>query len=81
MRIGRSELNNQYVSGIPDNDKADGLSFEELIQSKGLSSNSDMMYYLKLQMEIMKQSREYEAISNVMKAKHDAATNAIRNMR
>ena len=81
MRIGKTDLNNQYALGIPDNEKADGSSFEELIQSKGLISNSDMMYYLQLQVAIMKESREYEAISNVMKAKHDAATSAIRNMR
>jgi hypothetical protein len=39
------------------------------------------MYYLKLQQEISAESREYTALSNVLKARHDMVKNAIGNLR
>lgn len=43
--------------------------------------NSDFMYYLHLQMEVMKITCQYQALSNIMKAKFDSVMNAIRNIR
>ena len=81
MRIERIDINNQSIFSEAENESKEPLSFNETISSKGMNGQSDMMYYLKLQIEMMRESREYQAISNVLKAKHDAATNAIRNMR
>jgi len=81
MRIERIDINNQSIFSEAVNESKEPLSFNETISSKGMNGQSDMMYYLKLQIEMMRESREYQAISNVLKAKHDAATNAIRNMR
>jgi len=81
MRIERIDINNQSIFSEAENESKELLSFNETISSKGINGQSDMMYYLKLQIEMMRESREYQAISNVLKAKHDAATNAIRNMR
>ena len=81
MRIERIDMNNQSIFSEAENESKELLSFNETISSKGINGQSDMMYYLKLQIEMMRESREYQAISNVLKAKHDAATNAIRNMR
>ena len=81
MRIERIDINNQSIFSEAVNESKEPLSFNEAISSKGMNGQSDMMYYLKLQIEMMRESREYQAISNVLKAKHDAATNAIRNMR
>lgn len=37
--------------------------------------------YMQLQQRIQREHRQFAEISNIMKAKHDAATNAIGNMR
>ncbi|HEY6557047.1 MAG TPA: hypothetical protein VI072_07225 [Polyangiaceae bacterium] len=47
-----------------------------------LSQNADMnLYYLELQERISAESREYSALSNVLKARHDTVKNAIGNLR
>lgn len=42
---------------------------------------SDFMYYLQLQIEVMKITTQYQALSNIMKARFDSVMNAIRNIR
>lgn len=81
MNISKAELINQLIYEEPNNLKKEPLKFREVIYSGENSYQMDMMYYLRLQMEIMRETREYETISNIMKAKHDAAINAIRNIR
>ncbi len=56
-------------------------NFESLLGETTKSGGSEMMYYLKLQQQMMAEQRAYMTISNCMKARHDAATNAIRNVR
>ena len=47
-----------------------------------LAQNSDQnLYYLRLQQQISAESREYTALSNVLKARHDTVKNAIGNIR
>jgi hypothetical protein len=47
-----------------------------------LSQNADMnLYYLELQERISAESRNYSALSNVLKARHDTVKNAIGNLR
>jgi hypothetical protein len=47
-----------------------------------LQSSADMnLYYLELQERISAESRQYTALSNVLKARHDTVKNAIGNIR
>jgi hypothetical protein len=47
-----------------------------------LSQNADMnLYYLELQERISAESRAYNTLSNVLKARHDTVKNAIGNIR
>jgi hypothetical protein len=46
-----------------------------------LDGDSEALRYLELQRAISRETREIETISNVMKARHDAAMNTIRNLR
>jgi aspartate carbamoyltransferase catalytic subunit len=78
---GTENINQMLFSGMEMIQQKEPLSFQEVMESKEATGNSDMMYYLQLQMEVMKESCAYQAISNVMRVKHDAATNAIRNIR
>jgi hypothetical protein len=47
--------------------------------SSGLLNN-DPMQYLQLQEQMLSESRAFETVSNVQKAKHDSAMAAIRNV-
>jgi hypothetical protein len=47
--------------------------------SSGLLNN-DPMQYLELQQQMLSESRAFETVSNVQKAKHDSAMAAIRNL-
>jgi hypothetical protein len=47
-----------------------------------MTQNTDQnMYYLKLQQQISDENRQYTALSNVLKARHDTVKNAIGNIR
>ena len=47
-----------------------------------MSQDADQnMYYLQLQEQMSQESRNYSAISNVLKARHDTMKNAIGNIR
>lgn len=46
----------------------------------GIGGGSNPMQYLALQQRMQEESRQFEAASAVLKAKHDAAMSAIRNM-
>jgi hypothetical protein len=41
----------------------------------------DNMYYLNLQMQMQQQNQQFSTLSNVIKAEHDTAKNAIGNIR
>lgn len=47
----------------------------------GFDGTSDALRYLELQRAIQEETRTFETLSNVMKARHDATMNSIRNMR
>ncbi|OGF65749.1 MAG: hypothetical protein A2Y62_08635 [Candidatus Fischerbacteria bacterium RBG_13_37_8] len=81
MNITRAELLNKLFLQDTDEMNRVPMNFKEVQFVADVPGQSDMLYYLKLQMEIMRESREYQTISNVLKAKHDAITNAIRNIR
>jgi hypothetical protein len=43
--------------------------------------SSEALQYLELQRAISREARHYETLSNVMKARHEASMNTIRNLR
>lgn len=51
--------------------------------STGISGamSSDSTYYLQLQQQMENEERAFEAASNVLKSRHDAAMSAIQNIR
>ncbi|MGZ3423152.1 MAG: hypothetical protein ACXVEE_35145 [Polyangiales bacterium] len=51
------------------------------IQSVLADSQAFNMYYLELQEQISAENRQYSALSNVLKARHDTVKNAIGNIR
>lgn len=61
-----------------------GESFEDfksqLPPGTGEGQN-DMRYYLELQQQTLAETRAFETFSNIMKARHDAASTAIRNVK
>lgn len=64
--------------GVSDN----GLLGEKISGQGGLSGWQDRgMQYLMLQMEIQDEARRFTTLSNIIKARHDSAMSAIRNMR
>lgn len=66
---------------------SDGISGSNLLGDKisgqgGLSNWQDRgMQYLMLQMEIQDEARRFTTLSNIIKARHDSAMSAIRNLR
>ena len=51
------------------------------ITSGLLNMNNNPIQYLQLQQQMLAEARAYETVSTVLKAKHDSAMAAIRNMR
>jgi hypothetical protein len=56
---------------------ADGFETMRLLQQEGQSFN---LRYLELQERLQRETREFTAVSNVMKVRHDAARAAIQNV-
>ena len=55
--------------------------FEKVLGDTTQTGQSEMMFYLKLQRQMMAEQRLFQTLSNIMKARHDSCTNAIRNIR
>jgi hypothetical protein len=55
----------------------DPMESERLLQQEGQSFN---LRYLELQERMQRETREFTAVSNVMKVRHDAARAAIQNV-
>jgi hypothetical protein len=66
------------TSGTGKGDAWDMLEAQRLMAEDGQKFN---MAYLSLQNEMQKESREHNAISNIMKVRHDSAKAAINNIR
>ncbi|RKG83895.1 hypothetical protein [Corallococcus terminator] len=68
------------TAGTPtgQGDAWDMLEAQKLMSAEGQKFN---MAYLSLQNEMQKESREHNAISNIMKVRHDSAKAAINNIR
>lgn len=63
--------------------KTSGSAFD-LMEAQALLQENNQRFtaqYLQLQNEMQRESREYNAISNIMKARHDSAKAAINNVR
>ena len=59
-------------------DAWDMLEAQKLMASEGQKFN---MAYLQMQNEMQRESREHNAVSNIMKVRHDSAKAAINNIR
>lgn len=58
-----------------------GGIFSDMLRGMGVGAlGSDSVQYLRLQQRIQAESRAYEAVSSVLKAKHDAAMDSLRNI-
>jgi hypothetical protein len=66
------------ASGTGKGDAWDMLEAQKLMAAEGQKFN---MAYLQLQNEMQRESREHNAISNIMKVRHDSAKAAINNIR
>lgn len=60
---------------------ATGAGEQGGVESVMAESQAFNMYYLQLQEEISAENRQYSALSNVLKARHDTVKNAIGNIR
>ena len=58
-----------------------GAQFGELLNDPKFSGKSEMSEFLKLQQAVAKETMMFQTVSNVLKARTDAAKNAIQNMR
>ncbi|MEM1201802.1 MAG: hypothetical protein AAGN66_01085 [Acidobacteriota bacterium] len=62
----------------------DGGGFSALTERLGketASGRSETRFYLELQKEIQAESRYFQTVSNILKARHDSAMAAIRNLK
>jgi len=58
-----------------------GGIFSDMLRGMGVGAfGSDSVQYLRLQQRMQAESRAYEAVSSVLKAKHDAAMDSLRNI-
>jgi hypothetical protein len=58
-----------------------GGIFADMLRGMGIGAfGSDPVQYLRLQERMQAESRAYEAVSAVLKAKHDAAMDSLRNI-
>lgn len=85
------------AASLTEDDKAKVQNFDRWLRrqsdltrelaERGTASTTKTMQesfnqqYLTLQSQMQRESRQYTAISNIMKTKHDAAKNAIANVR
>ena len=81
MQIGLDPARPQSgVTGSDGSMKLGGEDFSQHVSDASENGRSDMVYYLKLQQEMMAESRYFQTISNILKSRHDTASNAIRNI-
>ncbi len=66
------------ATGAGNQDAWDLLEAQKVLSAEGQKFN---MAYLSLQNEMQKESREHNAVSNIMKVRHDSAKAAINNIR
>jgi 3-oxoacyl-ACP reductase-like protein len=67
------------AAGTPgQGDQWDLIAAQKEMQAEGLKMN---LAYMNLQNEMQKESRAHNAVSNIMKVRHDSAKSAINNIR
>ncbi len=79
MNISEIYKINSLDVGRDKNNYSFSSDFDDIVLSS--EPKADLMYYLRLQMEVLKITCQYQALSNIIKAKADSALNAIRNIR
>jgi hypothetical protein len=66
------------VGGTGQGDQWDLLAAQKEMQAEGMKMN---LAYMDLQNDMQKESRAHNALSNIMKVRHDSAKAAINNIR
>ena len=72
-KISKEEMQN-VIGGQTDTSLTSIIQMHEMNQSFSLQ-------YLMMQQKIQQETREFNLISNIMKTRHEAAKNAINNVR
>ena len=72
-KISKEEMQN-VIGGETDISPTSIIQMPEMNQSFSLQ-------YLAIQQKIQQETREYNLLSNIMKTRHEAAKNAINNVR
>jgi len=66
------------LAGLEVQSGSDLLAMQRQLQQEGVAQSAQ---YLQLQDQMQRESRQYSAVSNVMKVRHDSAKAAINNIR
>ena len=74
----RGHIAQPMTGGLEGGHAADSLARQEAMNRE---SQAFSAMYLNLQSEMQKESREFNAISNIIKVRHDSAKSAINNIR
>ncbi len=74
---GTNLTNDPAIGGA----KANTEEFQKAMGDAKQNFSPEMAYYLELQEKMMKEQQAYTALSNVMKARSDAALNSVRNIK
>ncbi len=76
--VGPSAGPSTSATGAPTQSLSSG---EGSLEGALARQTEDSLYYLGLQQRIQEETRNYQAVSNVLKARHESAKNAIGNLR
>jgi hypothetical protein len=71
---GASNVGNSQVTQIQDNAASGDFSMPS-------AGSGDMQYYMHLMEQMQAESRAYQAYSNILTTRHEAAMSAVRNMK
>jgi hypothetical protein len=61
--------------------ETNAAEYKKMMGDSAQTGGNEMAYYLKLQRAMMQEQQAYMALSNIMKAKDDAAKNSINNVK
>lgn len=76
--LGEIATGDSVGATVPGSSQGDLLSATKQMQETQMSFN---LQYLQLQSQMQNENRQYTAISNIMKTKHDTVKNSISNIR
>ena len=84
MRVNPQGIHTTLPNTAGGSDPGDGLSFSNIASRIGQATEggrSETVFYLNLQRQIQAESRFYQTVSNILKARHESSMAAIRNLK